>query len=279
VRRALAASRLVPGSAVSFRAIFDAIGEATGVPYSNVFKWYHKRDVLLARYLDTKSRKKESFGSGRHPLFPQAEAAAAKEARECREKHKIVTKSSFLTKLKAQAELENPEAAKKARFDLPYLRSVLRRNSLALRLPSCTKAMSLENGVSVCQGFFQWLHRYLKDELPGGKRAQAPLDPVYGRFPLDCRLNKDEVSSSVGFYTELYSRCLCPSGHRAGPLASPVSAPRTFRLPTAGRIASPLWLSRSPWMGNLFCLWCSSSRALGSASTRKRRPSTIHCPA
>jgi hypothetical protein len=50
--------------------------------------------------------------------------------------------------------------------------------------------------VLVCRGFFQWLHRYLMDELPDGKRAIAPLDPIYGRFPLECRLNKDEVFSS-----------------------------------------------------------------------------------
>ena len=126
-------------------------------------------------------------------MFPLAEAAAAAEARSRRLVGKIVTKSSFLKKLKEEAAKEKPEESRTAKFEADYLYAVLARCSLALRLPSCTKAMSLENGVLTCRGYFQWLRLLIRDELPSGKRAIAPLDPVYGRFPLDLRGNKDEV--------------------------------------------------------------------------------------
>jgi hypothetical protein len=127
--------------------------------------------------------------------------------------------------------------AAKAAFSLDYLRNVLRRNSLALRLPSCTRAMSLDNAVLVCRGFFQWLHRYLKDELPDGKRAIAPLDPTYGRFPLRCRLNKDEVPF-CSFSSDLLSRFLSYLEHLVARSPSAPNRQLTFKCRTGGKIES-----------------------------------------
>jgi len=176
--------------------VLEAVSAVTGIPCSTIYKWCRKEKAMLELYDDKKARRLKQFGGGRPPLFPKAEAAASQSARNLRAAGMIVPKSLFLNKLKEEAEKENPDAARNASFGPDYLSSVLARCSLALRLPSCTKAMSLENGVLTCRGFFQWLRLLICDELPEGKQSVAPLDLTYGRFPLDLRGNKDEVSVS-----------------------------------------------------------------------------------
>lgn len=196
VRTALSTLHGVNASLVPQNVINDLIWKATGVPSINVFKWYKQKAKLEQLYNDKKVRRKKRIGSSKRPLFPEAEASTGALAREKRKEGKIVTKSWFVKLLKERAGQEKPEKAAKARFSPELIAGALRRQGLALRFPSCTKAMSLENGVITCRGFFQWLRLLIRDELPDGiKRAMGPLDTIYGRFPLDCRGNKDEVYS------------------------------------------------------------------------------------
>jgi hypothetical protein len=222
------------------KVVFSSVEEATDVPQSNLDKWYREKEKLIGRFKEKKARRKKAFGGGRAPLFPKAEEAAAADAKERRLHHKIVTKTSFLKKLIHEAKMEKPVEAATAKFDHDYLRHVLQRRGLALRFPSCTKAMSLENGIAVCQGYFQWLYSYLRDELPDGKRARAPLDPVYGRYPLECRINKDEVLLPLIDISNFFSfRCRCRSAQAGERSRLVASAPLTCRRLTVGTIASP----------------------------------------
>lgn len=67
------------------------------------------------------------------------------------------------------------------------IRSFLKRNKLALRSDSCHKAVSLEQSIKVARGYHKNYHKIISD------KTGTQFDPVFGRFKLDRRCNKDEV--------------------------------------------------------------------------------------
>jgi hypothetical protein len=167
----------------------------TGIPFMTLAKWVAKREKITQLYLDKKRhlRHFEKIGSGRKPLFPKSEAAVATLVRDRRKQSLAVTKTWVLDRFKEEANRENREAAEKCKFSADMFLAMLRRCGLALRLPSCTKAMSLDNGVLAGRGWLRWLLRLTNDKLPDGIARALSFHPVEGRFILRRRLNKDEV--------------------------------------------------------------------------------------
>ena len=104
-----------------------------------------------------------------------------------------MSKSSLIKVLKKAAEQEKPEEAAKHKFNYEYFLSFVARVGLSMRFPSNTKPMSLENGILVCRGYLQWFHKLISDEFGDGVTRNRIMDRTQGRFPFDCRFNKDEV--------------------------------------------------------------------------------------
>lgn len=171
------------------------LSDSTGVPEINIFKWLAASAKLVGRYkADHLARKsKRAPGGGRKPRFPSAEAIVGTQLKQRRKNSLVVTKSFAIRRFKEEAKKENPAEFAVTKFDPSMLLSFFRRQGLALRLPSCTKAMSLEQGEVTCRGYHKWFRLLIKDELPDGKKRAVVMDPVGGRFPFDCRANKDEV--------------------------------------------------------------------------------------
>lgn len=167
---------------------------ASGVPVSNLDKWLRKSADLLALFEDKKNKRRaRKLGAGRTPQFPLSEEQAGKEARERRNEDKITSKRWVLATLKRLAEQENKDAFLRFKFSADFFADFLRRQRLALRVPSCTKAMSLDEGVLAARGWFQWLRKLIRDEWPNGAKYALAMTADEGRFKIDCRLNKDEV--------------------------------------------------------------------------------------
>jgi hypothetical protein len=193
VRKQLADFRDVPMDALSQNDINRIISHNTGAPFSNIGKWLRKKDKHLGRYAKKTNRKKKNFGSGRSPSFPASEAKAAEYARNRRLKQLLVSTSSLIKIIKEGALKENADLARTHKFNYEYLLSFLIRAALALRFPSNTKPMSLENGITVCRGYLQWFHKLISDEFGDGIARHRVMHSTEGRFPFDCRFNKDEV--------------------------------------------------------------------------------------
>lgn len=184
---------------VTMEHILRVAHHSTGISASTLDKWMRKRAVILARYEDKKAFRRSSrkFGCGRKPRFPNSEAATAALIRERRQAGKITTRNFVLKKLKELARDENFAAFANFKFSVDYFRGFLRRERLALRLPSCIKAMSLDDGVLAARGWLQWLRHLIRDDWPNGAKYALRLDEKCGRYLFVSRLNKDEV---VTFY-------------------------------------------------------------------------------
>lgn len=256
VRSALAARRKVSPEKISMRSICFVISSNTGISPVNVFKWIASKEKLLTAFSEKKAaRRAKRLGTpGRPPAFPKAEEAVGTEVRVRRLKNFIVTKKWMLSAVKKEAAKENSEKAQKAKFTVDYLLDVLRRQGLALRLPSCTKAMSLENGILAGRGWLVWLRKLIRDEWPDGLKYGLKMHSEQGRFLFRCRVNKDEVR--IFIVCEMYppqyaSRCRCSSALPAGPSQSVENAPPMCDRLQVGGLASVLWCSCS----RLMALW------------------------
>lgn len=183
-----------PARAVTQLRVARIVERNTGVKVQTFNKWLLARAKIREAYEEKKRhlRGKKKIGkSGRPPLFPKAEEVVAKEVKERRKKSLVVTRKWTMKRFQEEAKKESPDVAAKCRFSGDMFRAFLARRGLACRLPSCTKAMSLENGVLTGRGWLRWLLRLVHDEFE--QTLATRLDPEYGRFPLMCRLNEDEV--------------------------------------------------------------------------------------
>lgn len=196
LRDMLALTRGVARNEIPLSVLIDKVEKETGIPSSTVKKWVLKAARLKEAW-QTKTTLKSArrLGvAGRKPFFPEAEKKAGKEARDRRKENLIVTKGWMYKKVVDEAKNENPGLAAKQRFGIDFFLAFLRRQGLALRVPSCTKPMSLENGILTCRGFFQWLRKLIRDEF--GQKHAKEMHPEEGRFLFRLRYNKDEVRTS-----------------------------------------------------------------------------------
>jgi hypothetical protein len=142
----------------------------------------------------------------RRPFFAQAEVVLAAEIRACRSANKSYRVAKILPRLRKIVEMQ-VQMVEGAELELlrkrlsscswskDLLALFLRRNRLSSRSPTCIKTNSLATMIRQGRG---WM-RFLKDVLVDKDGyASLPLDTEFGRFPLDCRINKDEVPCPLG---------------------------------------------------------------------------------
>jgi hypothetical protein len=193
VRVALGTYRGVPADSFTQSEIVSIMHFNTGVPISVISKWLHDKEKHIGRYQKKRDRKRKNFGSGRKPSFPMTESRVAADAKAKRAEGRLVGRRKTIEKLKEGAQLENPDAFSTFRFNYEYLLLFLRRNGSSLRKPSCIKPMTLELGIRVSRGYFQWFLKFIKDSFGDGIKRARVMHPTQGRFPFDCHYNKDEV--------------------------------------------------------------------------------------
>jgi hypothetical protein len=202
VRVALGTYRNVPPESFTQAEIVEIMNWNTGVPTSVLCKWLHDKEKHIARHQRKRDRKRKNFGSGRKPTFPLTEASVAADAKSKRDEGRLVGRHKTIEKIKEGARNENPVAFTTFHFDYDYLLAFLGRNGLSLRMPSCTKPMTLELGIRISRGYFQWFLKVIKDDIGDGIKRARVMHPTQGRFPFDCRYNKDEILSILRFFSD-----------------------------------------------------------------------------
>ena len=182
----------------------EEIGYLTGIPLSTLEKWTLpmqraaiEEDVLRVMQ-DRKAKEMKVMWSPKlcRPWFPRAEATLNKEIRDARAKHLRFSYTKARKRFKELAEHEDAEKAGRCKFSNHMMSRFFVRKQLAVRKPSCVKPKPLEEAVKEVRGFLQWMREDLLCDKGGF--ALLPLDKQFGRFTLDCRINKDEVPMHFG---------------------------------------------------------------------------------
>lgn len=130
-------------------------------------------------------------GSGRHPFFPGAEAAAKAWVQELRRKGAPVTLAFFIAYFRQKSLEENPALYEKMRFSPMYVYRVLRRSGLSMRRVTNLKRHDLREGREVMSQFlrqFICLLRQDQDEHLGRVVVTgADVDFVRGKTDAELR--------------------------------------------------------------------------------------------
>jgi hypothetical protein len=196
--RALALKCKRPEASISKKDVFTVIHKASGVPYGTVSKIFHHEQILRKLNVDKFQRRRFTFGSGRKPRFPRTEKRLFEEVKSRRLKSLMVSSVWLLEEYKKFAKTEDKDLAEKTKFGKDIFFSFLQRNRLARRKPSNVKPMTLPESQRLMRGFLKYFLSILDGSVPVSIGKTNHLDPVYGRFPLDCRLDKDEVGGYFG---------------------------------------------------------------------------------
>ncbi len=178
--------------------VLKVISLASGVKYGTVSKIFYAEEAIRKLYQNKYNRRRFTFGSGLAPRFPQSETKLAEKIREKRRKHFAVFTYWVMSEYEKLAKEENFALAAKTRFGPDMFLLFLRRNCLARRKPSNLKPMSMTESQNALRGWLRFLKGLLDGSIPVNVGDAQEIDPKWGRFPLDCRLNKDEVPGYFG---------------------------------------------------------------------------------
>ena len=198
IREALAKANDVPVDAIPGLRVREALEVNSGVPASTIDKWMRNEGIYRKLYLDKFNRKKENFGSGRHPFYPKAEASVATLVKDRRKEHRTVSKALVVDELSKEAKKEKPDIFKAHPISDDIFFGFLWRNGFSFRLPSSIKALSKVEAAKRVRGFWNWFRRLLSGEIPIEIGLSDAIDSKYGRFLPFCRKNKDEVPGIFG---------------------------------------------------------------------------------
>lgn len=186
------------------KKVIDIISKQTGIAASTITDWTHvsnraKIEEEVKRLLhQRKAKEMKVIPSAKlvRPWFPLTEEKLYDEIVDARKKHLRFSRMKAVKRYRDLAQEENAEKFAKARIGDGLLFRFFKRRNLALRIPGCVKAKSLEVSIKEVRGFLVWFRENLLRDK--NKHAKNPLDPKFGRFPLRCRLNKDEVPLRFG---------------------------------------------------------------------------------
>ena len=195
---ALARRSNIPEEAITLKRILDAMNRNSGVLPSTLDKWVRKEEKFRIAFNDKFNRKRENFGSGRKPRFPNAEAAVAQTVRSRRGLHLVVSKALIIRELTSEAKKENKNLLEKYPITDDIFFGFLWRNKFSFRKPSNVKSLTKAESMKRIRGFWKWLIKLYKGEIPIVIGESDEILPKYGRFPPLCRLNSDEVPGKFG---------------------------------------------------------------------------------
>lgn len=187
-----------PGRKFTRQDVLMVISSASGRAFGTVSNVFYAEEELRKKFAIKYNRKHFSFGSGQKPHFPKTEAQLLETIKERRKKQYAVFQSWVMAEYAKLAKSENPSRAAKAKFGMDLFLLFLKRNQLARRKPSNLKPMSLLNSQMAVRGWLRFLRWILDGSIPVKIGDTDRLDPTYGRFPLDCRVDKDEVPGNFG---------------------------------------------------------------------------------
>ncbi len=152
--------------------------------------------------------KRRSGRPGRTPLFKLSEVIVGDEVRRRRAAHLPVSLQRVVALLKEEAKREialmesrgaNPGVLgrmQECKFSGRMINAFMFRQNLSIRKVSCIKLIPLEEAILLMRGFYKYLiFRILIDK---DKYCARLLDPHFGRFLLQFRINKDEVPMRLG---------------------------------------------------------------------------------
>jgi len=198
IRSALARRSGVSEEAITLKRIVQAMNRNSGVLPSTLDKWVRKEEKLRILFNDKFNRKRENFGSGNKARFPKAETAVAVTVRSRREHHLVVSKAFILRELSLEAKKENKDLLEKHPISDDIFFGFLWRNKFSFRKPSNVKSLTKAESMRRIRGFWKWLIKLFKGEIPIALGESDAILPKYGRFPPLSRLNSDEVPGKFG---------------------------------------------------------------------------------
>ncbi|MFI5419844.1 MAG: hypothetical protein ACHQ1H_02640 [Nitrososphaerales archaeon] len=205
VRSALARRSGIAIEVVPKLRVYQIISKNSGVPSNTIDKWFRKETVYRQLYNDKFNRKKENFGSGRKPLYPNGEKTVAVLVKERRRKHQAVSKGMVIRELAKAAKAEDAALFALHPITDDIFFGFLWRCGFSFRLPSNVKSLAKSEAVKRIRGFWCWLIRVLKGDIPISLGETDSIHPKYGRFPPRARRNKDEVPGNFGDSAKIVS--------------------------------------------------------------------------
>lgn len=199
VKAALSTKFGRPESVFTKKDVFTVIARTGGHKLGTISKIFWEEQKLRDRYANKFNRRRFTFGSGLTAQFPATEADLAAQIRIKRERNLSVSAELTMEEYQRLAFKENKDLAAKSKFSEDLFYAFLKRQRLARRKPSNIKSMTLKESQQLVRGFLQYLLSILIGLILVAVGSKSPtIDPTFGRFPLDCRLNKDEVGGYLG---------------------------------------------------------------------------------
>lgn len=199
VLTALAKKFRRPETSFTKKDVLTVISRSGGYKYQTIVKFFWEEDDIRKKNEVAVNRRRFTFGSGQHASFPKTETALREEVGLKRGKSHTVTFEWIMQRYKELANSENSVLAGTTKFGEDIFYAFLRRKGLARRKPSNIKPMTVADSMRAFRGFHQYLIKILKGDIPIAIGSKEPtIHPIWGRFPLDCRVNKDEVPGVFG---------------------------------------------------------------------------------
>lgn len=192
-----------------------SLSKKINVPETTIFKFLADRKRLMFEYetrcaiksggIRRLSKHAKRIGNpGRRAVFRVTEARLATYIRDLRQEQKIFPTARVLVKYREFAEEEARVAGldstlfksfQTMKFSSKLCSAFLHRNRLSSRVMTCMKAKTLSEMIRQARGWYRHLLAVFSDE---GNFFKGMLDPVFGRFLLAQRINKDEVPCPFG---------------------------------------------------------------------------------
>ncbi len=198
IRSALARRSGVAEGTITVNRIIEVVHRNSGVAKKTFDKWTRKEETLRIAFLDKFNRKRENFGSGRKARFPKAEGVVAEVVRSRRRLHLVVSKGFIIRELTSEAKKENKDLLAKHPITDDIFFGFLWRHKFSFRKPSNVKTLTKAESMKRIRGFWKWLIKLLKGEIPIALGESNQILPKFGRFPPKSRLNSDEVPGRFG---------------------------------------------------------------------------------
>jgi hypothetical protein len=158
---------------------------ATGIPKGTIKTWIRGRAVIEANY--PKKKKFKTVGSGRKPLFPEAEKKIRLFVEERTAKNLISSRVLVVKEFKKYASEENAKVARTCKFGRRMIRAMFRRQHLSKCLAASARPMTVEQAIPLVRRNLLYFRSILNDS-----RA-IKMDPIEGRVLVKNRYNIDQV--------------------------------------------------------------------------------------
>lgn len=197
-------ARLVEGAIkdIGAEGAQTLVADKSGLPLSNVSRWYRDRDNLRRLVLTAQGKRgrgnkgfiafADSSARGPQPRFQAAEAVVLAKFERARENGVRVGPTLIKLWMKAAVRQVHPNqtAAQSFMASSTWLQKFLRRHDLVERRATNKKELSVLDRLLKVQ---KWHKRLQRDVT-----VDTPADPVFGKYRPENIMNSDQVPFSIG---------------------------------------------------------------------------------